>query len=102
MAKRADIAVSTIHDPDIIVFDEPFTGIDPPQRKVIWESIERMADEDKVIIITSHLLRTLSERCNRYGLLYSGKFYDTDRIEEIMQNQGYRDVNSFLEAAFQL
>lgn len=102
MAKRADIAVSTIHDPDIIVFDEPFTGIDPPQRKVIWESIERMAEEDKVIIVTSHLLRTLSERCNRYGLLYSGKFYDTDRIEEIMQNQGYRDVENFLEAAFQL
>lgn len=102
MAKRADIAVSTIHDPDIVVFDEPFTGIDPPQRKVIWKSIEKMADEGKAIIITSHLLRTLSERCNRYGLLHGGKFYSTDRIEEIMKNQGYKDVKSFLEAAFQL
>lgn len=102
MAKRADIAVSTIHDPDIIVFDEPFTGIDPPQRKVIWESIERMADSGKVVIVTSHLLRALSEKCNSYGLLYSGRFYGTDRIEEIMQNQGYKDVEKFLEAAFQL
>lgn len=100
MKKRADIAVTLLHRPDVIVFDEPFTGIDPPQREVIWDSIEELSDQGKITIITSHNLQTLAERCNKYGLIQDGEFYKTSDITQMMDAAGYTDPGRFFNHFF--
>ena len=100
MKKRADLAIALLHDPRILVLDEPFTGIDPPQRQIIWKNLRRMADRGKIIILTSHLIGDLADNCNNYGLIHDGKFYRTEKITEMMKDTDYQNVENFLNDVF--
>jgi len=100
MKKRADIAITLLHRPDVIVFDEPFTGIDPPQREVIWDSIEELSSKGKIVMITSHNLQTLTDRCNEFGLIQDGEYYNTSDINQMMKAAGYTDRGKFFNKFF--
>jgi ABC-2 type transport system ATP-binding protein len=100
MKKRADLASCLLHDPEIVVLDEPFAGIDPPQRQIIWDNLSSIADEGKIIVITSHLLKDLSDRCNKYGLVHEGQFYRSSKIKKIMQETDYESIETFLNDVF--
>lgn len=102
MKKRADIAVATVHDPKLVVFDEPFSGIDPPQRKIIWKSIHSMTEEGKMVILTSHLIDDLTQNCNHFGLISQGDFYYSDEIKSMMNETDYASVNNFINDVFRL
>lgn len=97
MKKRTDLACVLLHDPDIIFLDEPFSGIDPPQRNLIWKELQREARNGKIVIITSHLIQEVSERCNKYGLIHDGKFYRSAKIQNMMVETNYNDLEEFLE-----
>lgn len=100
MKKRADLACCLLHDPKIVFLDEPYSGIDPPQRKIIWENLSEIADEGKIVILTSHLLKEVSSHCNKYGLIYEGQFYRSSKIQEIMRETEYNDLEKFLNDVF--
>lgn len=100
MAKRADLAAALLHDPDLLILDEPFTGIDPPQRRFLWKTVNELADNGKIVIITSHILKDLSRNCNKYGLIDDGKFYNTDQILREMTDQNHDRVEEYLNEKF--
>lgn len=100
MEKRADLAVALLHSPQLLILDEPFTGIDPPQRQIIWEVLRRLADDGKIIILTSHLIKDVAERCNDYGLVHDGEFYHTYQIKEMMEDTDYKSIEQFLNDVF--
>ena len=56
MRQRAKIAGALVHDPSILLLDEPFNGMDPRQRLQMMELLGRMADEGRVILFSSHIL----------------------------------------------
>ncbi|MFB6215436.1 MAG: ATP-binding cassette domain-containing protein, partial [Candidatus Aenigmatarchaeota archaeon] len=100
MKKRADLAACLLHDPKLVILDEPFEGIDPPQRQIIWENLQTLSQEGKILVITSHLLGDISDKCNKFGLLHDGEFYRTYQIQEMMEETDYQNIERFLNDVF--
>ena len=75
MKRRLDFAISLIHDPEILILDEPTTGLDPMMRKSIWDLIEKIHKEGKTVIVSSHLLDFIEDKCNKIGMLSKGQVH---------------------------
>jgi len=100
MRKRADLAVALIHEPDVLVLDEPLTGLDLALQKFIWELLEEIASKGKIIIISSHRIVDLEKHCNRFGLISEAKYLNHNEIEMQMKKSGESSLQDFLEKEF--
>lgn len=72
--QKLSIAVALIHDPELVVFDEPTTGLDPSARRSIHQLIERLKQEGKSILLTTHYLEEAEKLCDRVLILKAGQF----------------------------
>lgn len=77
MKRRFDLVLSLLHGPDVLILDEPATGLDPKLRKTIWTIIRRINMAGRTIIISSHLLNDLEEICTEISLLHNGTIIST-------------------------
>ncbi|MBI4919173.1 ABC transporter ATP-binding protein [archaeon] len=100
MQKRADLAVSLIHNPEIIILDEPFAGLDVALHKFIWNLLKTLSKEGKIIIVSSHLLNELQQNCNKYGLIENNYFYTTKEIITALKSTKEKSLDVFLEKLF--
>jgi ABC-2 type transport system ATP-binding protein len=73
MMKRLDIACALIHDPKILILDEPTADLDPYLRKQMWYLIRKINSKGTTIILSSHFLDELEELCDRIGITHQGK-----------------------------
>jgi len=73
MMKRLDIACALIHDPKILILDEPTADLDPYLRKQMWYLIRKINSKGTTIILSSHFLDELEELCDRIGIIHQGK-----------------------------
>ncbi|HLP80245.1 MAG TPA: ABC transporter ATP-binding protein [Acidobacteriota bacterium] len=73
MMKRLDIACSLIHDPKILILDEPTADLDPYLRKQMWYLIRKINSKGTTIVLSSHFLDELEELCDRIGIIHDGK-----------------------------
>ncbi|MBR9676835.1 ABC transporter ATP-binding protein [Candidatus Woesearchaeota archaeon] len=69
MKKRLDIACALIHDPKILILDEPTSDLDPILRKQMWELIKKINEKGTTILISSHFLDEIEHLCDRVGIL---------------------------------
>lgn len=83
MKRRLDFAISLIHDPEILILDEPTTGLDPILVEAFWEIIQDIRKKGKTIIVTSHIFEELEKNCNQIGILEKGKFSVVDSISSL-------------------
>lgn len=84
MEKRADLACTLVHNPDILVLDEPFTGLDISLQGFIWKLLKGLAEKGKIVIISSHLLDDLQRNCTSFGLVEGRKWYDNESIRNAL------------------
>lgn len=68
-----NIALSLIHDPDLIFLDEPTVGLDPKMRMMFWEKIKELKEQGKTIILTTHYMDEAQKLCSKVALLKKGK-----------------------------
>lgn len=73
MQKRANLLVSLIHGPKLLILDEPTVGLDSILRANLWEYIKKINKEGTTILVTSHLLGEIEENCGRIAILDKGK-----------------------------
>ena len=73
MRQRMRLAAALVHDPEVIILDEPLNGTDPRQRIEFQDSMERLASEGKTILISSHILEEVEALAGRILLMLSGK-----------------------------
>jgi len=73
MKRRLDFAISLLHNPELLILDEPTAGLDPLVRKNIEELIEKINNSGKTIIISSHMLDFIENKCKTIALLSKGK-----------------------------
>lgn len=83
MKQRLCLGRTMIHDPSVLVLDEPAAGLDPRARIELREMIGRLADNGKAILISSHILTELAEICHRVGILDQGRLLAVGTVEEI-------------------
>ena len=84
MKQRLCLARSLVHDPDILILDEPASGLDPRARIEMKEVLKQLSTLDKTIIISSHILPELVEMCTEIGIINHGKMVDSGSVSEIM------------------
>ncbi len=86
MKQRLCLGRTMIHNPSVLVLDEPAAGLDPRARIELREMIGRLADDGKAILISSHILTELAEICHRVGILEQGRLVAVGTVEEISQH----------------
>ncbi len=87
MKQRLCLGRALIHDPSVLVLDEPAAGLDPRARIELRRMIRDLADRGKTVLISSHILTELSEMCDAVGIIECGKLLATGSVEEIQRAQ---------------
>jgi len=88
MKQRLGIARAIVHDPPLLVLDEPASGLDPKARLELKELIKRLNREGKTVFITSHVLSDLEEICTSLAIMEKGKLLRVGKIEDVMRGAG--------------
>jgi ABC-2 type transport system ATP-binding protein len=83
MKQRLCLGRTMIHDPSVLILDEPAAGLDPRARIELREMIERLAAAGKAILISSHILTELAEISHRVGILEQGRLLAVGSVAEI-------------------
>ena len=86
MKQRLCVARALIHNPALLVLDEPNSGLDPRARVEMKELLLNLKSMGKTIVISSHILSELSEMCNSIGIMDHGNLVTAGRIEDVMEN----------------
>ena len=94
MRQRLCLGRALIHDPAVLILDEPAAGLDPRARIDLRNIIRSLAAENKTILISSHILTELAEMCDRVGILEQGKLLATGTVDEIRNGlRQSREIN---------
>ena len=83
MRRRLLIAKAMVHDPEILILDEPTAGVDVELRSNLWENIHKLNQSGKTIIITTHYLHEAEELCNEIAIINEGKLIAHDTTVNI-------------------
>lgn len=84
MKQRLCVARALLHNPKLLILDEPNSGLDPRARVEMKELLKNLHSMGKTIVISSHILSELSEMCNSIGIMNKGNLVAAGRIEDIM------------------
>jgi ABC-2 type transport system ATP-binding protein len=94
MAQRISIAQALLHDPDILILDEPITGLDPLAIREIRELVLWLKRMGKTIFLSSHSISEVEKVCDRIGILVNG------RVDRLITADEWKDKKGWLEDAF--
>jgi ABC-2 type transport system ATP-binding protein len=94
MARRIGLAQALINDPDLLILDEPTTGLDPIGTRQIKDLILNLANRGKTIFLCSHLLADVEDVCDRIAILYGGKIQAEGQVRELLQQTGKRQITT--------
>ncbi|WP_252375008.1 MULTISPECIES: ABC transporter ATP-binding protein [unclassified Nonomuraea] len=84
MQRRVNIAAGLVHEPKVLVLDEPTVGVDPQSRNAILESVERLVAGGTTVLYTSHYMEEVERVCDRVGIIDRGRIIAEGRPEELM------------------
>lgn len=85
MQQRVGIARTLLHDPEVMIFDEPANGLDPKARIEMRDLLLRLAAEGKTLIVTSHILPELSRICDTVAIITGGKLQAFGELDDVMK-----------------
>lgn len=107
MTQRAGICFALVHDPDLIIFDEPMSGLDPLGRKLVVDLVLDLKKQSKTIIFCSHILNDIERLCDRMVIMDNGKIKRTlDKNELLTDRAGaktdvvLKESSNWLEQIF--
>lgn len=86
MIQRAGLALALIHNPQVVILDEPMSGLDPIGRKMVSDIILELKRSGKTVFFSSHILSDIEKICDRAGIIIGGKLRLVDSLENILQD----------------
>ncbi|NYB51949.1 MAG: ATP-binding cassette domain-containing protein [Methanobacteriaceae archaeon] len=93
MKRRLNLALALVHEPEIVVLDEPSEGLDPQSRRVLWNYIRNLRDnEGKTVILTTHLMDEADRLSDRIAIIDHGKLLRLDTPSNLKKEIGEGDV----------
>ncbi|HLT56904.1 MAG TPA: ATP-binding cassette domain-containing protein [Bacillota bacterium] len=93
MRQKVAIARTLIHDPDIILFDEPTTGLDITSSNVFRQLVHQLKREGKTIIFSSHIMEEVGMLCDSVAMIHKGELVYHGKIEELYESEESTDLN---------
>ncbi len=97
--QKVSIARALLHDPKVVIFDEPTTGLDVLTAKTVLDLLRIMRDEGRTVIVSTHVLPMVEVVCDRVGIIFDGKLHGDAPPRELLQD---RRAKSLDEVFFQL
>ncbi len=94
MARRIGLAQALINDPDLLILDEPTTGLDPIGTRQIKDLILQLAKRGKTILLCSHLLADVEDVCDRIAILYGGRVQAQGKVKDLLQQTDKRQITT--------
>lgn len=93
MKRRLNLALALVHEPEIVVLDEPSEGLDPQSRRVLWNYIRSLRDDEgKTVILTTHIMDEADRLSDRIAIIDHGKLLRLDTPSNLKKETGEGDV----------
>lgn len=96
MKQKLSIAVSLIHNPEVVIFDEPTNGLDIITARIVMNYLKVLKDEGKTVIISTHIMSVAENLCDRLAVMLNGEIVSSGTLEEVL----HASEASNLEDAF--
>ena len=95
--QKVQFIIAVINDPILMILDEPFTGLDPVNQKVLQDIIKDFKAQNKTIILSTHQMAKVEENCDSMCLIHKGKIITQGKTQDIMQKHGGSLDKAFIE-----
>ena len=92
MKQKASLVLSLVHDPDVIIFDEPTNGLDVITAKAVTDYLLELRDQGKSIILSTHIFSLVEKLCDRLGIIIAGRMVSEGSLDEVCGGQGLEQV----------
>jgi lipooligosaccharide transport system ATP-binding protein len=99
MKRRLVIARALVNDPEILVLDEPTTGLDPQARLLVWEKLTRLRESGMTLLLTTHYMEEAARLCNRVAIIDDGKILAEGSPLQLIHDFAAQDVLEIVDAA---
>lgn len=99
MKQKVSVARALIHDPPVLIFDEPTAGLDVLVARALLATIAELRDQGKCVIFSTHIMKEVEKLCDRVAILYRGQILASGTLDELRQRFGRQDLE---ELFFQL
>ncbi|WLD95362.1 ABC transporter ATP-binding protein [Alkalihalobacillus sp. AL-G] len=97
MKRRLSLAVSLLHDPGVLLLDEPTVGIDPVLRQSIWDELRQLKSKGTTVLVTTHVMDE-AEKCDRLAMMRNGEIIAIGSPDELKESTGSSSIEeAFLE-----
>lgn len=98
MKQKAAIAVSLVHDPDIVIFDEPTNGLDIVTARSVTDYLKKLRDDGKLVIVSTHIMSEAEKLCDRIGIIIDGYKVAEGTLEQLLEQTNASDLeDAFFE-----
>ena len=94
MVRRIGLAQALINDPELIVLDEPTTGLDPIGTREMKDLILKLREQGKTVLMCSHLLADVQDVCDRIAILYQGELKELGRVEDLLKVRDVTEIHT--------
>ena len=91
MKQKASLAISLVHDPDIVIFDEPTNGLDVITAKVVTDFLLYLKEQGKTVIVSTHIFSLIEKICDRVGIIINGQMVVSDELAKICDGKNLED-----------
>ena len=88
MKRRLNLAISLIHDPEVLLLDEPTVGVDPQSRNRLFENVLTLKKQGKTILYTTHYMEEAARLCDRVGIMEKGQLLALGTVGELIRRHG--------------
>jgi ABC-2 type transport system ATP-binding protein len=94
MARRIGLAQALINDPELLILDEPTTGLDPIGTRQIKDLIKKLAERGKTVLLCSHLLADVEDVCDRIAILYGGRLQSQGEVAMLLERTDKKQITT--------
>ena len=91
MKQKASLVISIVHDPDIIIFDEPTNGLDVITAKVVTDFLQELRAQGKTVLVSTHIFSLVEKLCDRVGVIIDGTMALCGTLDEVCQGKSLED-----------
>ncbi len=92
MKRRLLIAKALVHEPDLLILDEPTAGVDVQLRHILWDYVRELNEKGTSVLLTTHYIEEASNLCNKVGIMDHGKLVALDTVEGLLEVNKGKDL----------
>ncbi len=91
MKQKVSLVISMVHDPQMIIFDEPTNGLDVITARVVTDFLQELKGEGRTIIVSTHIFSLIEKICDRVGIIINGKMAVCDTLKSLTAEKSLED-----------